>query len=96
MSRALEAEGLATVVVQMERGHHERLKQARTLVVKFPFGRPFGREHDAANQRVVVEECLRLLESATGPELREPGYRWRREDWGAVLVGMGVRAAGGE
>ena len=75
-------------MVQMEPEHHARLKQPRTVVVRFPFGRPFGREHEPDNQRVVLEECLRLLESATAPEQRLLPYRWRREDWAAVWRGM--------
>ena len=69
----------------MEAGYHDRLKSARTVAVRYPWGRPFGREHDAANQRVTLEECFELLEMAREPTLRRLPYRWRREDWEEIL-----------
>lgn len=59
----------------------------RGLVLKFPFGRPFGAPGNAAQQRVVLEDALSLLTSVQQPgEIHTSAYRWRREDYGAMLA----------
>lgn len=75
----------------MDVQYYERLRLPRSIVVRFPYGRPFGREHEPDNQRVVLEHCLRLLESARGPTVEPLPYRWRREDWTAVLASLHSR-----
>ncbi len=65
----------------------ERIKPPRALFLKYPYGQPFGQPHDKDQQRVLVEDALRLLETA-----REPGtithapYRWRREDFASIRL----------
>jgi hypothetical protein len=58
----------------------------RGLVLRFPFGRPFGAPGNPEQQRVVLEDALTLLASAQTPgEIQISPYRWRREDYRAIL-----------
>ena len=64
----------------------EHLKTPRTVLVRFPFGRPMGVPGDMAQHRVIAEDALQLL--ATGKEpntIVSLPYRWKRTDFGAIL-----------
>lgn len=70
----------------MNRGLAEKLQPARVAHVQFPFGRPMGEPGNADQQRVIIEDALGILESATEPgTLVTLPYRWRREDYAAIL-----------
>ena len=72
--------GYPTVSIIDLRARMEQLKLPRSVVVKFPRGAPAGAPKDTMQQRQVLLDALRLLETA-----REPGttvdlpYRWRPE-----------------
>lgn len=85
VARVLEERGLSTVVVNLNREQPERIKPPRALVLKYPYGQPFGLPGDVDQQRVIVEDALSLLEQAREPgTIVEPAYRWRREDFHAI------------
>lgn len=85
VARAIEAEGIPTVIVMMYEQVARTVRPPRVAYVRFPFGQPLGEPGNAHQQRVVVEDALRLLVTA-----REPGtvqrlpYRWRREDYARI------------
>ena len=57
------------------------------LVLKFPFGRPFGAPGNPDQQRVVLEDALTMLSSSRQPgDIRTRPYRWRREDYARILA----------
>ena len=65
----------------------EAMSVPRGLVLRFPFGRPFGAPRNPEQQRVVLEDALTMLSSAREPgEIRTMPYRWRREDYGRILA----------
>ena len=70
----------------------ERVSPPRVVHVRFPFGRPMGEPGNADQQRVIIEDTLEALVSASTPgTLVELPYRWRREDYAAIRrarVGM--------
>jgi len=83
MARAIEAAGIPTVVLMVDRTRAETLSVPRGLVLRFPFGAPGNPEQ----QRVVLEDALTMLSSAREPgEIRTMPYRWRREDYGRILA----------
>jgi D-proline reductase (dithiol) PrdB len=67
IARALEAQGIATVCVVMNRDITENVKPPRALFVRFPYGAPLGPAGDAETQMAVVRAALDLLLSATQP-----------------------------
>ena len=90
MARAIEAEGIPTVIVMMYRQVADALKAPRTAYVRFPFGQPLGEAGNADQQRVVIEDALRLLVTASKPGIVHPlPYRWRHEDFAAIRAGRG-------
>jgi hypothetical protein len=75
----------------------EYMSVPRSLILRFPFGRPFGAPGNPEQQRVVLEDALIMLSSARMPgEIRNLPYRWHREDYGRILaerhVGMSAGA----
>ena len=76
-----------TVGLTLERTRSETTSVPRGLVLRFPFGRPFGAPGNPEQQRVVLEDALALLSSAREPgEIRTMPYRWRREDYTRILA----------
>lgn len=70
----LEEEGVATTQISLIREHTESIRPPRALWVPFELGRPLGRPGDAGFQLDVLRAALILLESPTGPVLRDyPG-----------------------
>ena len=67
VSRHLEANGIATVVIGSARDITEECGVARFLFSDFPLGNPCGKPYDAEMQRAIVGLALDLLESARLP-----------------------------
>ena len=64
VSRHLEANGIATVVIGSARDIVEECAVARFLFSDFPLGNAAGRPRDRASQEQTLALALRLLESA--------------------------------
>lgn len=57
------------------------------MVARFPFGRPWGEPNDEAQHRVAIEDALEFLRNAKEPgAIKVLPYRWRREDYAAILA----------
>ena len=62
-----------------------RVKPPRSLYVKHPYGQPFGQPGSMDQQRTIVEDALKLLETVTEPgTIVHSPYKWRREDFAAI------------
>ena len=71
----------------VDRTRAEIMAVPRGLVLKFPFGRPFGAPGNSDQQRVVLEDALTVLSSSRQPgEISTRPYRWRREDYARILA----------
>ena len=68
----------------MHREAVEKLKPPRAVLVRFPFGRPYGLPGASDQQRVIVEDALSLLVEAQEPRTLALPYRWRRENYASV------------
>ncbi len=81
-------------MVMMYKEMAEKVRPPRVAHVRFPFGRPIGEPNNPDQHRVVIEDALRVLETAT-----EPGtvvslpYRWRREDYAHILRERAAKSA---
>jgi hypothetical protein len=71
IARALEANGIATVLLNSIRSFAERMHPPRALYCEFPIGRPLGRPDDAEFQRRVLLAALELFERPSGPVLED-------------------------
>lgn len=82
-ARALEAAGIATVILGCAQDIVEHVGVPRLLFSDFPLGNAAGKPHDPASQQATLELALQLLESATQPRTtwRSP-QRWSDSaDW---------------
>jgi glycine/betaine/sarcosine/D-proline reductase family selenoprotein B len=66
-ARALEAAGIATVVMGCAKDIVEYVGVPRLLFSDFPLGNPAGRPKDQGSQRATLGFALDLLAAATGP-----------------------------
>ena len=66
-SRALEENGIATIVMGCARDIVEHVGVPRLLFSDFPLGNAAGLPNDKASQVFTLELALRLLEDATAP-----------------------------
>ena len=65
----------------------ERTRPPRSLLVKFPFGRPFGEPGNYDAHRVILEDALHIIEAGSTPGMVIAApYKWRREDYGKILA----------
>lgn len=68
----------------------DALKPPRAAYVRFPFGQPLGEPDNANQQRVIIEDTLRMLVSATeSGTVDSLPYRWRREDYAEIRRARG-------
>jgi hypothetical protein len=82
VSRHLEANGIATVVVGSARDIVEHAGVARFLFVDFPLGNPMGRPYDVAQQRSITAAALDLLERAWAPRTTvQADVVWGDDAW---------------
>ncbi len=85
-ARALEAAGIATVVMGCARDIVEHVGVPRLMFSDFPLGNGAGRPNDPESQDYTLDLALRLLETATAPRttvrspLKWPGDpAWKRD-----------------
>ena len=81
VSRHLEENGIATVVVGSARDIVEQCGVARFLFSDFPLGNPCGRPWDREMQRAIVSMALALLESAGVPRTTvQSPFSWSEDE----------------
>jgi D-proline reductase (dithiol) PrdB len=79
VQRAIETTGLPTIGITLQREITRRVRPPRALYLRYPFGHPMGEAFATAQQRTILVDALRALESVSVPgTILEPGYRWRR------------------
>jgi hypothetical protein len=79
LQRAIEAVGIPTVGITLQREVTRRVRPPRAVYLRYPFGHPLGEAFHVEQQRAILIESLRALETVTEPgTIIELGYRWRR------------------
>ena len=87
VARALEADGVPTVIMGAAKDIVELCGVPRFLFSDFPLGAAAGRPYDAVSQDATLDLALRMLESAPGPRTttqnpqRWPGPASWRDDY---------------
>lgn len=71
LSHYLEQDGIATAGISLIRPHTEKIRPPRALWVPFELGRPLGVPGDGAFQMRVLRALLGILDSPSGPVLRD-------------------------
>lgn len=79
VQRAIEAAGVPTVGITLQKEVTRRVRPPRALYLRYPFGHPMGEAFATAQQRSILVDALTALETLTEPgQIVEPGYRWKR------------------
>jgi D-proline reductase (dithiol) PrdB len=73
VSRVIEAEGIPTVTIAMERG----VDAPRVAFVPFPYNFPMGEPNERGRHREVALAALALLHELNEPGEVELPFRWR-------------------
>ena len=82
IARAIEANGIPTVSISITKDLTESVGVPRAVFVKWPLGHPLGEPNQPLQQRTMIFEALKLLKEADQPGIiREPGFRWKRENY---------------
>lgn len=71
LSHYLEQDGIATAGISLIRPHTEKIRPPRALWVPFELGRPLGVPGNGAFQTRVLRALLGVLDSRSGPVLRD-------------------------
>jgi len=79
IQRAIEAEGIPTVGITLQKEVTRHVKPPRAFYLRYPFGHPMGEAFASVQQRAILTTALGVLETATDPGIIvEPGWPWRR------------------
>ena len=79
LQRAIEAEGIPTIGISLQKEITRKVKPPRALFLRYPFGYPLGEAFQVQQQRTILLQALKALETLTEPgTILEPGYTWRR------------------
>jgi hypothetical protein len=79
VQRAIEAAGIPTVGISILKEVTEKVRPPRTIYLRYPFGHPMGEAFHLTQQRTILLDALRALETIRVPgTILEPGYHWRR------------------
>ena len=79
IQRAIEAEGIPTIGITLQKEVTRRVKPPRALSLRYPFGHPMGEAFAVRQQRAILVLALSALETLTEPgAIVEPGWAWRR------------------
>ena len=94
-ARALEAEGIATVIVGSARDIVEECGVPRFVFSDVPLGNPFGSPGNGEIQRATLDLALDVIDRASWPRTTvKSDYEWPTEEWRAnyMLVDDSNRA----
>ncbi len=80
-ARALEAAGIATVIMGCAKDIVEFVGVPRFMFSDFPLGNAAGKPHDAPSQRATLELAMRVLESAAAARTTVQSPQVWSEDW---------------
>ena len=87
----VEEAGIPTVVVSTGRDLSAQVRPPRTVFVNFPMGNPFGKPFDKVQQRTILLDALRALESIKrGGQIIDLPYQWDVQF--GMNLGSGYRA----
>lgn len=81
----LEAHGISTVCLSINRDISLRIGAPRSVHLRFPHGAALGEPGQRNQQRTILRDMLWALQRLERPgSMVEPGYRWRRSRYAEV------------
>lgn len=87
VQRAIEAEGIPTISISLNRTITEQVRPPRVLLVGFPLGHPMGNPFDEKLQRQVLMDGLKYLKEIVKPGTIVDLTRTYRTKGGGCIFG---------
>jgi D-proline reductase (dithiol) PrdB len=82
IQRVIEASGLPTISISINREYTEKVKPPRAIFLPWPFGHPLGEPYHRNQQRAVLMKAFEALYQIASPgEIVDVGWRWWRETY---------------
>ena len=82
IQRVIEQAGIPTIGISIVRDYSEKVRPPRTVALRWPFGHPLGEPDNIPQQRAVLLEAFKALETIETPgEIIDLPFKWRREDY---------------
>ena len=73
---------MTTIGVSIVREYTEKVKPPRSVFLRWPFGHPFGEPFNKNQQRAVLKEIFKAVESISEPgAIVDLPFRWKRETY---------------
>jgi hypothetical protein len=78
IQRAIEDAGVSTICITLMPWITEKVKVPRAIFLEFPLGHPLGKSFDQEQQKMILLDTFRAIES-----IKEPGviielpYKWK-------------------
>ena len=87
IQRVIEAEGIATVSISVNRAYTEKVKPPRSIFLRWPFGHPLGEPYRVDQQTAVLYKAFEALCTISTPgQIIDVDWRWRRETYAKLLT----------
>ncbi|MCI0483402.1 MAG: hypothetical protein L0Y78_02345 [candidate division NC10 bacterium] len=79
IQRVIELRRIPTIGITLQQEITMKVKPPRALFLRYPFGHPLGEAFHVRQQRTILIDTLRGLETIQEPgTILTPGYVWRR------------------
>lgn len=79
IQRVIELRSIPTIGITLQQEVTMKVKPPRALFLRYPFGHPLGEAFHVRQQRTILIDTLRGLETIREPgTILTPGYVWRR------------------
>ena len=80
IQRAIEDTGVSTICITLMPWVMEKVKVPRAVSLEFPLGHPLGKAFDQEQQKMILLDTFRALESVKDPGvIIELPYKWKEE-----------------
>ena len=82
IQRNIEAVGIATISISVNRSYTEKVKPPRSIFLRWPFGHPLGEPNAINQQAAVLNKAFEALYAIDRPgKIIDVGWRWHRETY---------------
>jgi hypothetical protein len=83
IQRVIEASGIATISISVNRPYTEKVKPPRSIFLSWPFGHPLGEPGCIDQQTAVLHKAFEALYTIQTPgEIIDVNWRWHQKEYG--------------
>jgi hypothetical protein len=84
IQHSIEANGMATISLSINRPYTEKVKPPRSIFLPWPLGHPLGESGYVNQQAAVLQKAFEALYAIDrSGEIMDVGWRWRQQTYPA-------------